>query len=128
MGYFPSQWKVAQIVLIPKPRKPPNKVESYRPISILPITFKLFKKYCKLDSPQFLRITKLFPPTNSVLDHFTPRLNKFTELLTKSLKLLKTNKTALRHSLTLRRQTFDKAWHIGLLAKLRSILPPSSYL
>jgi hypothetical protein len=42
-GYFLAQWKVAQIILILKPRKPPNKLTSYRPISFLPIISKKFK-------------------------------------------------------------------------------------
>jgi hypothetical protein len=36
-GYFPAQWKVAQIILILKPRKPPNELKSYRSISLFPI-------------------------------------------------------------------------------------------
>jgi hypothetical protein len=35
--YFPAQWKVAQILLILKPGKPPNELPSYRPISLLPL-------------------------------------------------------------------------------------------
>jgi hypothetical protein len=43
-GYFPAQWKVAQIILILKPGKPPNELTSYRPISLLPIISKVFEK------------------------------------------------------------------------------------
>jgi hypothetical protein len=43
-GYFPAQWKVAQIILILKPGKPPNDLTSYRPISLLPIVSKFFEK------------------------------------------------------------------------------------
>jgi hypothetical protein len=43
-GHFPSQWKVAVIILIPKRGKPPEMVESYRPISLLPIMSKLLEK------------------------------------------------------------------------------------
>jgi hypothetical protein len=43
-GYFPAQQKVAQIILILKPGKPPNKLTSYRPISLLPIVSKVFEK------------------------------------------------------------------------------------
>jgi hypothetical protein len=39
-GRFPSQWEVAVIILIPKPGKPPEMVESYRPISLLQIISK----------------------------------------------------------------------------------------
>jgi hypothetical protein len=41
-GYFSAQWKIAQIILILKPRKP-NEATSYRPISLLPIVSKVFE-------------------------------------------------------------------------------------
>lgn len=44
MGYFPKKWKIAQIVMIPKPGKDETQVASYRPISLLPILAKLFEK------------------------------------------------------------------------------------
>jgi hypothetical protein len=43
-GYFPAQWKVAQIILILKPGKHPKELTSYRPISLLPIVSKGFEK------------------------------------------------------------------------------------
>jgi hypothetical protein len=43
-GYFPAQWKVAQIILILKPGKPPNELTSYRPIILLPIVCQVFEK------------------------------------------------------------------------------------
>jgi hypothetical protein len=43
-AYFPAQWKVAQIILILKPGKPPNVLTSYRPINILPTVSKVFEK------------------------------------------------------------------------------------
>jgi hypothetical protein len=43
-GYFPTQWKVSQIITILKPGKPADEVTSYRPISQLPILSKLFEK------------------------------------------------------------------------------------
>jgi hypothetical protein len=43
-GYFPAQWKVAQIILILKPGKSPNELTSYRTISLLPIVSKVFKR------------------------------------------------------------------------------------
>jgi hypothetical protein len=42
--YFPAQWKVAQIILILKPGKPPNKLTSCRPIGLLPTVSKVFEK------------------------------------------------------------------------------------
>jgi hypothetical protein len=43
-GYLPAQWKVAQIILILKPGKPPNELTSHQPISFLPIASKVFEK------------------------------------------------------------------------------------
>jgi hypothetical protein len=43
-GYFLAQWKVAQIILILKPEKPPNELTSYRPIGLLPSVSKVFEK------------------------------------------------------------------------------------
>jgi hypothetical protein len=42
-GYFPAQWKVVQIILIPRPGKSPHELSSYRPISLLPIASKVFE-------------------------------------------------------------------------------------
>lgn len=42
-GFYPGQWKIAQIILIPKPGKNPNYPRSYRPISLLPVFFKVFE-------------------------------------------------------------------------------------
>lgn len=44
ISHIPNQWKVAQIIMIPKPGKPPNELTSYRPINLLPIISKLFEK------------------------------------------------------------------------------------
>jgi hypothetical protein len=43
-GYFPAEWKVAQIVLLLKPGKPPKELTSYRPVSLLQIVSKVFVK------------------------------------------------------------------------------------
>jgi hypothetical protein len=37
-------WKFAHIIILPKLGKPADEVNSYRPISLLPVTSKLFEK------------------------------------------------------------------------------------
>ncbi|MDR1560934.1 MAG: hypothetical protein LBS23_01105 [Holosporaceae bacterium] len=43
-GYFPVQWKVAQIIIIQKSGKPLEESSSYRPINLLRIMSKIFEK------------------------------------------------------------------------------------
>jgi len=43
LAYFPVLWKFAQLIMIPKPGKPPQNVTSYRPISLLPLLSKIFE-------------------------------------------------------------------------------------
>ncbi|GBP95964.1 RNA-directed DNA polymerase from mobile element jockey [Eumeta japonica] len=44
LSFYPSQWKIAQVVMIQKPGKPAHDVTSYRPISLLPVVGKLLEK------------------------------------------------------------------------------------
>lgn len=41
LGYFPSMWKLARVIMILKPGKPSAEIGSYRPISILSVFSKL---------------------------------------------------------------------------------------
>ena len=42
--YFPKQWKLAQIKMLPKPGKDPHQTASYTPISLLPVFSKIPEK------------------------------------------------------------------------------------
>jgi hypothetical protein len=44
LHYIPNAWKTAEIIMIPKPGKNLNEVESYQPNSLLPIMSKPFEK------------------------------------------------------------------------------------
>ena len=44
LEYYPSAWKVGLVKMILNTEKNPSKVESYRPISLLPTMSKLFEK------------------------------------------------------------------------------------
>ena len=46
-GAFPSEWKVARIVPIPKTGSPGASASGYRPISILPIVSKVLEHHVK---------------------------------------------------------------------------------
>jgi hypothetical protein len=44
LAHFPQSWKEAKIITLPKPGKDPKFPQNIRPISLLPITGKLFEK------------------------------------------------------------------------------------
>ena len=44
LKYVPRPWKVVEVIMIPKPGKPPHVTALYRPISLLPVMSKLFEK------------------------------------------------------------------------------------
>ena len=44
LKYVPRLWKVAEVIMIPKPGKPQHDAALYRPISLLPVLSKIFEK------------------------------------------------------------------------------------
>ena len=60
-SHIPSQWKLARIIMIPKSIKPPNKVTSYRLISLLTIMSKLFEKLLLVRMKTLVSADKLIP-------------------------------------------------------------------
>jgi hypothetical protein len=91
-GYFTAQWKVAQIILLFKPGKPPHELTSYRPISLLPLVSKVFEKillnrilpHVDSNSAHSCAIFKI--TVISLVDHFQFKIRIFHYYL--SLKLL----------------------------------------
>jgi hypothetical protein len=44
LKYMLQVWKIAEVIIIPKPGKQPKKITSHRPISLLPVVPKQFEK------------------------------------------------------------------------------------
>lgn len=126
LEYIPSQWKVAEIVVILKPGKQPHQVGSYRPISLLPIPSKLFEKL-------FLkRLNPLLSEQHLVPDHqFGFRRQHSTieqvhRVVNEIRQTLENRKFCSAAFLDIS-QAFDKVWHDGLLFKIKSFLPHTYY-
>lgn len=123
-GYFPAQWKVAEIIVIPKPGKPPNEVSSYRPISLLPLLSKIFEK---------LLLTKLQPYLSDLFPQHqfgfrrghstTEQVHRVCHKISEALEEKHYCSVAFLDI----KQAFDKVWHIGLLFKIKQMLPHTFY-
>ena len=116
---FPSCWKTARVVPVPKKGGDSSQPSSYRPISLLPIAGKVFEALVNKSLVQFLEAHHLlsdlqfgFRHSRSTADllayvneHVSRILDKAGETRSVSLDISK---------------AFDKVWHQGLLHKLLS--------
>ncbi|KAJ8713310.1 hypothetical protein PYW07_013680 [Mythimna separata] len=90
LEHFPGQWKIAQIIMIPKPGKPLEQTNSYRPISLLPVIGKLFERIL------LNRIKVHLNSINSDSVKVMGQSNKFTVLSTLLAEVWKISYTALQ--------------------------------
>jgi hypothetical protein len=117
-GYFPAQWKVAQMILIPKPGKPPHAPSSYRPISLLPIASKVFEKLLLNRLFPLVKHGKLLPTISSASDRSTPQFEQTNRLIHGINIAIDSSQYCSAAFLEIS-QAFDKVWHKGLLYKIR---------
>lgn len=122
LKHVPSIWKVAEIIMIPKPGKLLNEVTSYRPISLLPIISKVFEKLLLKRLKPIIERKKLIPnhqfgfrQKHSTIDQVHRIINTIEETLEEKLVC-----SAIFLDVA---QAFDKVWHQGLIFKLNKQLP-----
>lgn len=121
--YVPKVWKFAEVIMIPKPGKPPNEITSYRPISLLPIMSKLFERLLLKRMKPLIERKELIPihqygfrDRHSTID----QVHRITDIIEKALEEKKICSAVFLDVA----QAFDKVWHDGLLLKLKKVLPP----
>ncbi|KAJ4451846.1 hypothetical protein ANN_03324 [Periplaneta americana] len=124
LSYFPSTWKHANIVMIPKPNKIRTDPFNYRPISLLPLFSKLFER---LLLPRLLtHLESLLPNTQFGFRkmHSCPQqLHRIIDII---LDTYEKKQICLGLFLDTEK-AFDEVWHNGLLFKLKNHLPDTYY-
>lgn len=122
LKYVPRIWKVAEIMMIPKPGKPSYEVSSYRPISLLPVVSKLHEKLFLKRLKVIIEQKELIPPhqfgfreSHSTID----QVHRITNIIEKSLEKREVCSTVFLDVA----QAFDRVWHEGLYHKLQVLLP-----
>jgi hypothetical protein len=122
LKYIPSQWKAAEVIMVPKPGKHVNEVSSYRPISLRPIMSKLFEKLVLKRLTPILNANHIIPQhhfgfrhQNSTLD----QVHRITAIIEQALEEKQVCATIFLDVA----QAFDKVWHAGLLHKIEQLLP-----
>lgn len=123
LRHFPTPWKEAKIILIPKPRKDHLFPQNYRPISLLPVASKIFER---------LLLRRLSPLLDDVI---RPEQFGFRKGHSTTLQLVRVvNKLVDARNMNLATvavlldvsKAFDKVWHEGLLYKLAGTPLPSA--
>lgn len=124
LNHFPSLWKSAKIILIPKPGKNHLLPENHRPISLLPVISKLFER---------LFLARIAPFLEGFIrpEQFGFRRgHSTTHQLVRLLNMLVDNHNINLCSVAVLldvSKAFDRVWHEGLLLKLsESPLPTSA--
>ena len=117
---LPRSWREAKIIALPKPGKDPNNAASYRPISLLSVSFKVLEK---------LVLLRISPDVENILspDQAGFRRNRCTadQVLALTSYIENGFQENLKSGAVFLDLTaaYDTVWHKGLLVKLSRCLP-----
>jgi hypothetical protein len=112
-GYFQTQWRVTQIILILKPGKPPNELTSYRPVSLLPIVSKVFEKPLLKTLLPVVENNRLIPNHQFGFRQRHPTIEQMHGIVQRINEALENKQYSSAAFLDIS-QAFDKVWHTGL--------------
>lgn len=124
-SHFPTQWKEATIITLPKPGKDPTKTSNYRPISLLNYLGKILEKVIAT------RINQNLKDPNKVQDEqFGFKAGHSTkDPLLRLTNYIKDSYQHFEHTVATFldiKQAFDTVWHAGLIWKLKTLKIPDA--
>lgn len=117
-GYFPSAWKIAKIVPIPK-QKGNNEVSSFRPISLLSNLGKMFERIIR-DKMDIGLSETYIPQSQFGFKKGNSTVHALLKFHTDVVQNLRKGECTLAVSLDIEK-AFDKAYHDGILFKMIEI-------
>jgi len=123
IGHVPEIWKLANIVMLPKPGKDPLFPTNYRPISLLNSIGKVLEKLVCKRAQNFLTENNVIPDEQfgfrgkHATTHQLMRIVEYASLAYNRKEI--TGAVFMDIS-----KAFDKVWHPGLLFKLRKVNIP----
>ncbi|KAL4143248.1 hypothetical protein QTP88_005603 [Uroleucon formosanum] len=123
--YFPTAWKRATIISIPKPGKDPLRPDSYRPIALLSSISKIYEKIILLRLQK--HISDQIRPEQSAFrsEHSTAQqLVKLVERISNNLN----NRIQTASVFLDVEKAFDRVWHDGLLYKMSTLKIPQNLI
>ena len=124
LGYVPSAWKLAHIILIHKPDKDPQEPSSYRPISLLSCVGKVMERIVKHRLNQHAEENRLLPEYQAGFRQKRSTTDNLLQLKHNIDLALDRNRHAALITFDIK-GAFDVVWHQGLLWKLKEMKVPN---
>ena len=118
-GTYPASWKLSHVVPVHK-KKSRQKVEHYRPISLLSNSSKVFERIIFNQLYAFLDKNKLLTPLNSGFKKGDSTINQLIYLVHNIYKGLE-NRQDIKIVFLDFSKAFDRVWHRGLIFKLERL-------
>lgn len=119
LGYFPDEWKTAEVICIRKPGKPADSPESYRGISLLSTLGKLFERLLLPRIQMFCDDHNVLPTFQYGFRRGRSTTHQLIRMTSKILEGINSRKSVGVLALDLR-AAFDSVWHQGVTHKLIS--------
>lgn len=126
LRYFPIQWKLAQVTMIPKPGKPATQANSYRPISLLPIMSKVLERLLLHKIEQVVPINEIIPQHQFGFRREHSTIQQCHRIVIIIKTTLEEKKFRAGVFLDIQ-QAFDRVWQQVLLCKLKLHLTDQLY-
>ena len=119
LGYFPSAWKNAKTILIPKPGKDSREAKNFRPISLLSCMGKLFERVIARRVSSHMEQNNLFSTSQSGFRAKRMTAEQLLRLSEQCHFSFKKQQTVAALFLDAE-AAFDKCWHSGIKFKLKN--------
>ncbi|GJQ88011.1 hypothetical protein Trydic_g12935 [Trypoxylus dichotomus] len=117
LQHFPSAWKTATVVPVPKPGNEPRLATTYRPISLLPAISKIFEKILLRHVNKYTNHNSVLPPEQFGFRRKHSTNHQVARVVTDVISAFnKRQHTAMM--LVDMEKAFDRVWIEGLIHKL----------
>lgn len=122
LNYFPHSWKIAKMVMLPKPGKNPHEITSYRPISLLPLLSKIFETILLSKMKETISEKQLIPEHQFGFRNKHSTVQQTHRIVNSILEAIETKQYCTALFLDIEK-AFDKVWHEGLLEIIKNKFP-----
>ncbi|KZR98229.1 putative Pol protein, partial [Daphnia magna] len=116
-GYLPPEWKNAIVVPIPKPNKPPNLPDSYRPISLTSCLCKVLERIMNNRLKWYAEKNRLLPKFQTGFRNGCTTTDNLIRLESAINNGFNENKSTTAVFLDIEK-AYDSTWITGLIYKI----------